>query len=867
MRNNKVFSLNKKNNITKAIISVLSVSPLSMSFAEEVKSKVSENDIEVVTVMAQKRVQNILKVPVTVSSVSEDTIEESGSIGLQDIDKFIPGFKYDASMGMTQSETYMRGVTSPSIGIGGDPSTAIFYDDVYMPSGAQNVLFTDMARVEVLKGPQGTLFGRNAAMGVVSMVPKSPFSDFEGFFKATLGSDNLARYEGMINVPLSENVYIRANALTNSQDGFVDNIATPSWNEGTKVWDFGERDHSAARIAVLWDISDNTNFQLSYEWDDLDQAAPMAVGVSEYGYNMGQTPFANKAENDVMEGGEKRDMTSITTKLEHEFSDEWSAKYIASYREWEINNTIDEDGTADKTRYFDTVHFEDSNIFYTELQLNYSSDRINAVTGFSYSKEDVKQRTDFDMTADSAARLVTGQLNDFIQAGVADQVSGMIGGNADANAEAAFGPGVTFDGAVDAFFAASGFPMDHLWNSNEWANALTVLGFSEDIMTAIGMPGEPLTADVVNATGDLTYDIVSQQLGIAEVFGPSFTEEVWQESIGNTGKFSNWGVYGDIEYSITDDWIIIGGLRYSEDKKDFSWNIPLTNFSTSRPGVNNILFPQANLATSDSWSQTTGRLVTSYQLSDEHMVFASYSTGYKSGGFDFLSPSTESFSPEDTRNTEFGFKGEFWQQVQANISVYYMEVDNLQRTIQSKSPESTQTLPLVINEDREITGLELDVRWMATENLSLGLVSEIRSTDIKSPEFYNGEGTLILAQTASNDASLNYTLMLDWMPDFDMGTTNFHIDYEFVENINSEEIGLEDYKKAIAGYFYDTKNLSARLSWADDSDTFEIGLWGKNLLDQRNVISVGGFTVEAQGTPIARINRGLEAGIDLKYNF
>jgi len=196
-----------------------------------------------------------------------------------------------------------------------------------------------------------------------------------------------------------------------------------------------------------------------------------------------------------------------------------------------------------------------------------------------------------------------------------------------------------------------------------------------------------------------------------------------------------------------------------------------------------------------------------------------------------------------------------------------MEVDNLQRTIQSKSPESTQALPLVINEDREITGLELDVRWMATENLSLGLVSEIRSTDIKSPEFYNGEGTLILAQTSSSDASLNYTFMLDWMPDFGVGTTNFHIDYEFVENINSEEIGLEDYKKAVSGYFVDTKNLSARLSWTDDSDTFEIGLWGKNLLDQRNVNSVGGFTVEAQGTPIARINKGLEAGIDLKYNF
>ena len=117
------------------------------------------------------------------------------------------------------------------------------------------------------------------------------------------------------------------------------------------------------------------------------------------------------------------------------------------------------------------------------------------------------------------------------------------------------------------------------------------------------------------------------------------------------------------------------------------------------------------------------------------------------------------------------------------------------------------------------------------------------------------------------DASLNYTLTLDWMPDFGVGTTNFHVDYVFLENNNASQAGLEDYKKAVPAYFKDTKNLNARISWTNDGDDIEIGLWGKNLLDERYMLSLGGLTADILGTPFGRIDRGLEAGIDVKYMF
>ncbi|MBM7071061.1 TonB-dependent receptor [Shewanella sp. 202IG2-18] len=850
------------NLVTKAILASMLASPLSVLAEEDNK----DNEIEVLTVTAQKRSQSILDVPVTVSAVSEKTIDDAKAIGLSGIDKFIPGFKfYDANA--TQSVVEIRGISSPNISVGGDPSSAIFYDDVYMPSAAQNVIFSDTARVEVLKGPQGTLFGRNAAMGVVNIVPNSPSAEFESFLQGSWGTDNLQRYEGMVNVPISDNVYMRANWITNKQDGFVENVQDAEWNQSQKVWDLGARNHDAARIAFLWDISESTDFQFSFDWDDLDQAPPVAVGLSEFAYGGGKDPFASKAANDVFNGKESRDMYGLIAKLNHDFNDEWSMKYIVSYRDWDTNNIEDSDGTGDRTRYFDTNTAYDSDIFYTELQVNYTSDRVNLVTGFSFSKENVKQRTDLNLTADTAARLTTGELNNVIQGMMAQQLAAQLGGNTDAHAAAAFGEGATFSGAVQQIYSDSGFPLDHIWNPAEWAGALTALGFADDIMTAIGMPGQPLTAEIVQFSGDITYDAVSQALGIAEVFGPSHTGSWWQESVHNQGSFTNWGVFADVDFSITDNWNVIAGLRYSNDDKDFSWFIPETSFAAIRPGVSNIIFPVVDLKASDSWDKVTGRLVTSYHFSNTDMIFASYSTGYKSGGFDSLSPRVEAFQPEDTTNYEIGYKGILFDKLVANISGYYLELDNFQQTVESRAPGANQAVPIIVNEDRTIKGIELELRWNVTDNLTLGAVSEYRKTEINSPEFYNAKSELISAQTTNLDPQTNYTLTLDWMPDFGMGHTNLHVDYAFVENTNMDIPGLEDYKKAVPEFFRDTKNLSARLSWAIEDESLELGLWGKNITDERRVLDVVGLTAGVLGTPFAKINRGAEFGFDVKFSF
>ena len=868
----------RKNLIAQTVAAALAVTSFASFSAEE--TSVEKEDLDdIIVVTAQKRTQNVMKVPVTVDSISAETIKQSGSIMLSDIDKFIPGFEFGDG-DVTQAGVTMRGISSPNISVGGDPSTATFFDGVYMPRAAQNVLFSDMQRVEVLKGPQGTLFGKNAAMGVVSMIPNAPHADFEGFIKGTAGTDNLQRIEGMINFAITDNVYVRMNALTNTQDGFADNVADSPLNTGEKVWDDSEKDHQAARIAVKWDVSSRTNVQLSYDWDKLDQGPPGAIGLSEYAENP-RDPFADTFANDVVNGGESRDMTATTLKIEHEFNDQWSMKLISSFREWETNNRIDEDGTQDISRYLDTDNHEDSDIFYNELQINYNTDSFNYVGGLTYSKENVHQTTFINTTTDTVTRLLSDQFNAEIESGVRDEISGLIGIPADQIP----------DSFVDQAMQGLGLPLEHTWNADQWVSALEVMGEADNVMAylaSLGMvpPGTPLTADFVRATGDVTYDVVSAGMGIAEIFGPSYSGMMWSENFINNGEFTSYGIYSDFDFQLTDQWNVFFGLRYSEDDKDFSWEVSETQFAEVRPGVSNVLFPARDeLWQSKSWSKTTGRIGTGYQINDDHMVFASVATGYKAGGFDSLaSPHSESdgsiiidpetgevvdvsFDPEESVNIELGYKGVLSDSLRTTFSLFHNILDDQQTSRSSKQPDQAQALPTIVNQDVEIDGFELGMDWQVTETFTTGFVTEVRSTDTETEEFYNDSGTLIPAGSSSSDTNTSYTLKADWIPDLGFGTTIIHVDYVFRENDRGAIIGEDDWVNDIPHYFDDTELLNARISWISDSDSIEIGLWGKNLMDNRYSGGPGGRTKDILGTGYTSVNRGMEAGIDVKYSF
>ncbi|MEO0437579.1 MAG: TonB-dependent receptor [Pseudomonadota bacterium] len=797
--------------------------------AQETDARESRYSLmEEVVITAQKREQDYLSVPVTVNAFTAQDMINTGAATIQEIDQFMPGVEIgDPIGGSTQLGITVRGVRSPNISSGQDPSVATFYDGSYMPRAVTSIPFTDIARTEVLKGPQGTLFGRNATAGVINIVPNKPSQEFEGFAKLRLGTKNWRRLEAMVNVPVNDSLALRANVFSQQRDGLTKSV--------TGGDDFRDEGYTAFRGVALWSPTDATSVQLAVDFENRDEMPRPAIGVSRFAFNGSSDPFRGRDQHDVVGAGgvydasrnneeETRDMYGVSLQINHAFDDRWSAFGIVSYRDWETTNLQEEDGTAAARRYLDTNNIEDSDIFYSELRFNFVTDKINLVFGGNYSSESVFQRTDIGLLTDSYMQFLSGQLLPFAQ---------------------------------DAGFISPDVVLDqtsHIWDFFGESPDEVFLGFSQ------------LATELTGAE--------------TAVLPQSFAGQYFTETMDNTGDFVNWGLFADARYQLTDSVGLTAGLRYNFDEKDYSWQtfdnsldwpfaLFRVNYDPSQTGASpDNFFDQ--FATSDDWSRVTGRLVVDWQFAENAMLFASYATGYKSGGFDgqsFRSFQAGSFDPEEMTSYEIGLKGDFFgDQLRAEISLFHQELEGRQRSEDIKdSPDDPTAAPGVVSSDDEADGIEILLSWNVTDTLRLGALTTWRENEEVSEPFFNAAGEPAGGEVEVVDATVQYTLKFDWIPNIPVGDLLWHMNYVFTEDPGP------DANEAIfvtgPWYFQDRKLLNTRIAWSNDDGNIEVALWGNNLLDEETAENPGGLAAADLGAIHTRIDETRTWGVDLRYSF
>ena len=160
--------------------------------------------LEVVVVTAQRREQALQDVPIAIQVVGNDLLNDVAAEDMGDLNGFVPGLVI-SSDSPTQPRYQIRGVQTGDFGVGTDSAVGVYVDGVYSArSGSSLLAFNDIERIEVLKGPQGTLFGRNSAAGAVSIVTRQPADEFDGLVRLRLGEYNKRRIDGMVNVPLTD---------------------------------------------------------------------------------------------------------------------------------------------------------------------------------------------------------------------------------------------------------------------------------------------------------------------------------------------------------------------------------------------------------------------------------------------------------------------------------------------------------------------------------------------------------------------------------------------------------------------------------------------------------------------------------------
>ena len=254
-----------KNYITALVLSLL-VYPVVVS---------AQDQVEEIIVTATKTEKTLQEVPVAVSVVTADTIEKAGITDMFDLKAVVPSLETRQYQSSTNATFFIRGFGNGSNNPGVEPSVALFIDGVYRSSMQSQISdLPVLERIEVLRGPQSTLFGKNASAGVINIVTKKPSFERSGYVSSTLGNFNTKKVKSYITGPLNETTAYSLSANVHQSDGHTDNVTTGN--------DMNNRDRFGFRGELLFQPSNDLSIRVTADYDEYDEYC-CAVGSAAYG--------------------------------------------------------------------------------------------------------------------------------------------------------------------------------------------------------------------------------------------------------------------------------------------------------------------------------------------------------------------------------------------------------------------------------------------------------------------------------------------------------------------------------------------------------------------------------------------------------
>jgi iron complex outermembrane receptor protein len=253
--------------IARSLLAVGFMSGSTVAIAQTAPAVV-QGGIQEVIVTAQKVAQPASKTPLALSVISGDDLKDAGVTDARSMAEMLPNVEIGKESGMLQIS--IRGVTSLDMTEKGDPSAAFHIDGAYVPRyEAQAAAFFDLDRIEVLRGPQGTLYGRNATAGAINLITNKPTNKLEGKVAVDIGNYNTRRIDGVINVPITNVWALRAALNTNQHDTYL--------NPGNNHVQLESQDDKSGRLHLLGKFSPDTSLLLTAETSKIQGGPPSPV--------------------------------------------------------------------------------------------------------------------------------------------------------------------------------------------------------------------------------------------------------------------------------------------------------------------------------------------------------------------------------------------------------------------------------------------------------------------------------------------------------------------------------------------------------------------------------------------------------------
>ena len=712
----------------------------------------AEGTVDTLVVTAQKKEEDIQDVPIAISAFTETALQEQKIEGGFDLLKAIPNVTFSKN-NFTSYNFSIRGIGTKAVSATTDPGVAVAFNS----SGLiVNRLFEqeyfDVERVEVLRGPQGTLYGRNATSGVINVISAKPdLNDFKGWLKGEVGNYDAKRVSAMVNVPLVEDkLALRLAGALTSRQGYGYNEVTKSDVDGRDLWSarltLGFEPFEKLRGNLIWerfeedDERARTSKQLCHTDpgpDDLPGAPnlqPLGRALMSQGCMPGSLydPGAFRAPN-----GDSLPFVWILKGLGFPVIDNAKDPYGGLVQSTDLRTISSK---------FDPIYRAKSDV----VQLNVEYDLTPSLTLVSqtlYNEDQVYSTQDYNRfntqnvfaTAANACRFpATHPANDGLGA--------CAGGIFD---DPQLGP----SGAIIIQDISSGEAKQFSQELRMQSNFDGAINFS-------------LGANYVDFSTDIDYYVFSNAFNLTAgaVAAGTYFDLSPLESIAGDGhnyyrsknpyKLKSTAAFGEVYWNVSDAVKVTGGLRYTTDKKRFDvWETQLLNGKVCVSGATGCGSRfQKNREINQEWGEWTGRLTVDWQpelsFTDQTLLYATYSHGYKAGGANppnmgpvnlgslpgsqgaipvppnILHPAT--FDPEFVDAFEIGTKNVlFGGGLIFNATAFYYDYEGYQVS------QIIDRMALNDNYDATVWGLEFESVWSPTHNLRFNANLGYLDTEIK----------------------------------------------------------------------------------------------------------------------------------------
>jgi len=771
----------------------------------------AQDDMPAVVVTAQSRSQEIQNVPIAVQTLAGNVLKDVGVVNLADMDAFVPGLSVYA-LQSTRPIIFLRGVGTQDFGIGTDSPVGIYTDSVYVgKTGGSLLNFNDVKRIEVLKGPQGTLFGRNAAAGVISIVTNDPAERLEAGGLLRVGTRGAVHTELLYNTPLGEGLALRIAAIDQRDNGWARNTFN-----GQRMDDDGDR---GLRAALRWRRGD-TEAIIGGEHEVMRASGPPVFSLTGGKIDFdGPTtwidPLKQPLANDALPNSQSRTFDGLTLRVTTPLRYA-TLSSITAYRHFNTQNWQDNDGSVNPAAYLAIGNVESNSTWQQEFKLSGQAGALDWVAGVSAFRERATQTENVDLTTSSLDTLIRHAAHIAPYATLTSLAQGI--GRATGNGAL---QGLSFAGLPwresihdKGDYRAYAVYGDTIWHLDPVTN-LTVGGRFTHDDKRFSWYNPPRTARELDARLAITRQAQLLPTAVA--------------------------------------------LKLLTPQQAAS----LRAVVARNVEFNSAVSSAAPFTSSRSWNNFSPRIVLDRHLTIDHMVYGSWSKGYLAGGFDAVGVNGR-YDEELVTNTEIGIKGQVRTLgLSYDASIFHYDYTNLQSlTLVPSNAAAGVPSYQVVNSDQRATGAELNAQW--TLNRIWRLNGAVAYLDQTYAHYVSPTGVRLDGQpagaprlSASAGASARWRL---WD-----GTADFNVMLGYIGaqrcNADTTAQGTCDPDGSVnAGAA--REKVDARLGWSAPSGNWGVGVVVTNLTNRQYVtVSTLGAVV---GSPYGYVTRPRTIALELR---